>query len=47
LSPGPRDRDRPVPVSFDHRWIDGAQAARFMTDLVAIVENPGLLMAGL
>ena len=34
-------------VSFDHRWIDGAQAARFMTDLVAIVENPGLLMARL
>lgn len=34
-------------VSFDHRWIDGAQAARFMTDLVAMVENPGLLMAEL
>ena len=32
-------------VSFDHRWIDGAQAARFMTDLVGIVENPGLLAA--
>ncbi|NOZ95923.1 MAG: 2-oxo acid dehydrogenase subunit E2, partial [Acidobacteria bacterium] len=32
-------------VSFDHRWIDGAQAARFMTDLVRLVENPGLLMA--
>ncbi len=34
-------------VSFDHRWIDGAQAARFMTDLVGIVKNPGLLMAEL
>ncbi len=34
-------------VSFDHRWIDGAQAARFMTDLVRLVENPGLLMARL
>jgi len=32
-------------VSFDHRWIDGAQGARFMTDLVRLVENPGLLMA--
>ncbi len=34
-------------VSFDHRWIDGAQAARFMSDLVRLVENPGLLMARL
>ncbi len=34
-------------VSFDHRWIDGAQAARFMTDLVRLVEQPGLLMARL
>jgi len=32
-------------VSFDHRWIDGAQGARFMTGLVRLVENPGLLMA--
>jgi len=34
-------------VSFDHRWIDGAEGARFMTDLVRLVENPGLLMASL
>ena len=34
-------------VSFDHRYIDGAQAARFMTDLVRLVSNPGLLMARL
>ena len=34
-------------VSFDHRWIDGAEGARFMTDLVELIENPGLLMAGL
>jgi len=34
-------------VSFDHRYVDGAQAARFMTDLVALVSNPGLLMARL
>jgi len=32
-------------VSFDHRWIDGAQGARFMTDLVRLVEHPALLMA--
>ena len=34
-------------VSFDHRWIDGADGARFMTDLVRLVSNPGLLMARL
>jgi len=34
-------------VSFDHRWIDGAQGARFMTDLVRLISNPGLLMARL
>jgi pyruvate dehydrogenase E2 component (dihydrolipoamide acetyltransferase) len=32
-------------VSFDHRWIDGAEAARFMTDLVRLVSAPGHLMA--
>ena len=32
-------------VAFDHRWIDGAQAARFMNDLVKLLENPELLMA--
>jgi pyruvate dehydrogenase E2 component (dihydrolipoamide acetyltransferase) len=36
-----------VSVSFDHRWIDGAQGARFMTDLVGLLSNPGLLMARL
>lgn len=34
-------------VSFDHRWIDGAQGARFMSDLVRLVSNPDLLMARL
>jgi pyruvate dehydrogenase E2 component (dihydrolipoamide acetyltransferase) len=34
-------------VSFDHRWVDGAEAARFMTDLVRLVSAPGLLMARL
>jgi len=34
-------------VSFDHRYVDGADGARFMTDLVGLVSNPGLLMARL
>jgi len=34
-------------ISFDHRWIDGAEAARFMSDLVRLIEKPGLLMARL
>ncbi len=34
-------------VSFDHRWIDGADAARFATDLVRLVSAPGLLMVRL
>ncbi len=34
-------------ISFDHRWIDGADAARFMTALVRLVSEPGLLMARL
>lgn len=34
-------------VSFDHRIIDGAYAARFMTELVKLVSNPGLLLARL
>lgn len=34
-------------ISFDHRWIDGAEAARFMSGLVRLVSSPGLLMARL
>ncbi len=34
-------------ISFDHRWIDGAEGARFMSDLVQLVSKPGLLMARL
>jgi pyruvate dehydrogenase E2 component (dihydrolipoamide acetyltransferase) len=34
-------------VSFDHRYIDGADGARFMTDLVELVSEPGLLMVRL
>ncbi len=32
-------------LTFDHRLIDGAQAGRFMSDLVALVSNPKLLLA--
>ena len=32
-------------VSFDHRYIDGADAARFMSFLVHLLEKPSLIMA--
>lgn len=34
-------------ISFDHRWIDGAEAARFMSSFVRLVSDPSLLMARL
>jgi pyruvate/2-oxoglutarate dehydrogenase complex dihydrolipoamide acyltransferase (E2) component len=34
-------------VSFDHRYVDGAEAARFMSDLVRMVSEPMLLIARL
>ena len=34
-------------VSFDHRYIDGAQGARFMSDFVKLVSDPKLLMVRL
>ena len=34
-------------VSFDHRYIDGADAARFMSELVRLVSEPNLLMVRL
>jgi pyruvate/2-oxoglutarate dehydrogenase complex dihydrolipoamide acyltransferase (E2) component len=34
-------------LSFDHRYVDGAEAARFMSDLVRLVSQPMLLMARL
>ncbi len=34
-----------VSITFDHRIIDGAQGARFMRDLVELLEHPELLMA--
>jgi pyruvate dehydrogenase E2 component (dihydrolipoamide acetyltransferase) len=34
-------------ISFDHRYVDGAEAARFMSDLVRLVSEPMVLMARL
>jgi pyruvate dehydrogenase E2 component (dihydrolipoamide acetyltransferase) len=34
-------------ISFDHRYVDGAEAARFMSDLTHLVSEPMLLMARL
>lgn len=34
----------PLCLSFDHRVIDGAEAARFMNDLIKNLENPSLLL---
>ena len=33
----------PLCLSFDHRVIDGAEAARFMNDLVANLEDADFL----
>jgi len=34
----------PLSLSFDHRATDGAQAARFLNDVVALLSNPGRLL---
>jgi pyruvate dehydrogenase E2 component (dihydrolipoamide acetyltransferase) len=34
-------------ISFDHRYIDGAEAARFMSEMVRLVSEPMVLMARL
>jgi pyruvate dehydrogenase E2 component (dihydrolipoamide acetyltransferase) len=34
----------PLCLSFDHRIIDGAEAARFMNDLIHHIENPSVLI---
>jgi pyruvate dehydrogenase E2 component (dihydrolipoamide acetyltransferase) len=34
-------------ISFDHRYIDGAEAARFMSDMVRLISEPMVLMARL
>ncbi|MFI5421879.1 MAG: 2-oxo acid dehydrogenase subunit E2, partial [Nitrososphaerales archaeon] len=33
-----------VSLSFDHRIVDGADAARFTTKIISLIENPGLFM---
>ncbi len=33
-----------ISLSFDHRIVDGLEAARFMTDFVELIQNPDLLM---
>ncbi len=34
-------------ISFDHRYVDGAEAARFMSDMTGLISDPMLLMARL
>ncbi len=34
----------PLCLSFDHRVADGAEVARFMNDLINLLENPSLLL---
>ncbi len=36
-----------IVITFDHRAVDGAHAARFLKDLKALVENPELLIINL
>lgn len=37
----------PLSLSFDHRVVDGAEAARFLRSLIRLIEKPELLLAGL
>ncbi len=34
-------------LPFDHRIVDGAEAARFVTEIIKFLENPDLLLLGL
>jgi pyruvate dehydrogenase E2 component (dihydrolipoamide acetyltransferase) len=34
----------PLSLSFDHRIVDGAEAARFVNDIIAYIEDPALLL---
>ncbi len=36
----------PLSLSFDHRVVDGGQAARFLQEFIAYLEEPALLLAG-
>lgn len=37
----------PLSLSFDHRVVDGAEAARFLRSLIRLIEEPELLLVGL
>ena len=34
----------PVSLSFDHRVVDGAEAARFLQTVIARLEDPDLIL---
>jgi pyruvate dehydrogenase complex dihydrolipoamide acetyltransferase long form len=34
----------PLSLSYDHRLVDGAAAARFLNEVIALVESPGMLL---
>ena len=34
----------PLSLSFDHRVVDGAEAVRFMNTVIALLEDPGLIL---
>jgi len=34
----------PLSLSFDHRVLDGAEAAKFMNDIIRYLENPTLIL---
>ncbi len=36
----------PISLSFDHRVVDGGQAARFLQQFIAYVEDPALILMG-
>ena len=36
----------PLSLSYDHRLVDGAAAARFLNDVIHTLENPGALLLG-
>jgi pyruvate dehydrogenase E2 component (dihydrolipoamide acetyltransferase) len=35
----------PLSLTFDHRILDGAEATRFLADLMKYLSNPELIMA--
>jgi pyruvate dehydrogenase E2 component (dihydrolipoamide acetyltransferase) len=41
------ERRMPMTLSYDHRVVDGVTAAAFMSDVLAAVEDPDLLLSRL